>query len=339
MTARNKTGRLRRLTTCCACSLVLLLIAAERNAADQLAQGARRTVTIHWDQVPLRDAVERLGELFEDAVFVDRRVDPEQRVTLDVEASDADEVLATIAESRNLGVGRLGPLLYLGPRTAAERLAPLARAKDKELARLNIDRQASMGRRMSISWSRLAEPRVLVQSLLEERGVRVIGLKRVPHDLWAAGKLPALTLAQQLTILLIGFDLTFEVRPSKRTIEIVPLDAAQLANLQPATERPRQLSPPRTVRSPGQAKQVYTLRVAEQPVEVVLRELARRLGWRVEIDEAGIKAAGATLERRVSFDVENVGQDELLEALLEPAGFAFVREGEKIKIVPRTPDD
>jgi len=32
-----------------------------------------------------------------------------------------------------------------------------------------------------------------------------------------------MTLAEQLTVLLIGFDLTFEVRPNERSIAVVPL--------------------------------------------------------------------------------------------------------------------
>jgi type II secretory pathway component GspD/PulD (secretin) len=82
-------------------------------------------------------------------------------------------------------------------------------------------------------------------------------------------------------------------------------------------------------------RHLYTLRVVEQPVRAVLQEFSQRLGWQIEIDEQTIRAAGRSVEKRVSFAVEKVGQDELLEALLRPAGLGFVREGERIKIVPR----
>ena len=80
---------------------------------------------------------------------------------------------------------------------------------------------------------------------------------------------------------------------------------------------------------------IYSLRVAEKPVGAVLRELAKRLHWQLEIDEAAIRAAGKSLDKRVSFAVDNVEQDALLDALLQPAGLTFRREGERIKIVPR----
>ena len=68
---------------------------------------------------------------------------------------------------------------------------------------------------------------------------------------------------------------------------------------------------------------MYTLRVQEKPVGAVLRELATRLHWAIQIDEDAIRAAGKSLEKRVSFSVENVDQDKLLDALLTPAGLDY----------------
>jgi hypothetical protein len=58
------------------------------------------------------------------------------------------------------------------------------------------------------------------------------------------------------------------------------------------------------------------------------------LNWTIEIDDEAVRAAGRTLDARVSFAVENVDERELLNALLRPAGLDFRREGERIKIVP-----
>jgi hypothetical protein len=53
------------------------------------------------------------------------------------------------------------------------------------------------------------------------------------------------------------------------------------------------------------------------------------------VDEAAIRRSGRSLDRRVSFAVENVELDELLEALLQPAGLAFERDGTRVRIGPR----
>jgi hypothetical protein len=92
----------------------------------------------------------------------------------------------------------------------------------------------------------------------------------------------------------------------------------------------------RELQPPAQStKQVYTLRVKEQPVGVILQQLAERLMWAIEIDNAAIEAAGFSLDMRVSFAVENCSQEALLEAVLQPAGLDYRKEGERIRIVPR----
>jgi hypothetical protein len=85
-------------------------------------------------------------------------------------------------------------------------------------------------------------------------------------------------------------------------------------------------------------KQVYTLRVQEQPVGAVLQQMAAKLDWSVEIDHESIRAAGLSLEKRVSFSVENSDADELLNAVLQPAGLDYRRDGERLRIVPRGSD-
>ena len=311
------------------------------NAKPQaaVARDAQRSATIHWQRVPLRDALARLETVFDETVFLDRRVDPSQRVSLDIEAQRMEDVLTTIAAQRGLGISRLGRLIYVGPLSAAEQLRPLAALRAEEVERLPAGQRATLERKRPLRWPRLTEPRGLVTSLVEQRGWRVDQARRIPHDLWPAGELPELSLAEQLTVLLVGFDLTFEMRPRERVLEIVPLDVATLERLaweaKPQAEGGLHTSQPSAVRALRETRQVYTLRVAEQPVRAVLQEFSRRLNWRIEIDEPAIRAAGRTVDERVSFAVENVEQDELLEALLRPAGLSFRRDEERIIIVPR----
>ena len=361
-----------------ALGVVAVCAAAQREsrpAAGRAVRETRRMATIHWEQVPLRDALARLPALFGEPVFVDRRVDPNQRISLDVAAASVDDVLAPVAASLSLGTSRLGTLRYLGPRTTAEQLRTVAAVRRDEAVRLPVESRASLTRRQRLTWPRLTEPRGLVTALTQERGWRVEQAERIPHDLWPAGSLPALTLVEQLTVLLAGFDLTFRAMPNGRTIEIVPLGPTTITRryrlpdrlAEPESLLQQQLPdlarveiagetisvdgrledherlieilrgpatrgrPPAPVR---ETRQVYTLRVVEQPVGAVLRQLAERLAWQLEIDETAIRAAGLSLERRVSFSVENSDQDELLKAVLHPAGLDYRREGERLRIVP-----
>jgi hypothetical protein len=296
------------------------------------AKISQRTATIHWQRVPLRDALARLHTLFDDAVFVDRRIDPSMRVSLDIEAGSAEEVVAGIAAGRELGVARLGTLVYLGPSGAADQLRAISAARSQEVGRLPSDLRASLTQKQPTDWPRLGEPRGLITSIVEHRGWRLTNADAIPHDLWSAGELPGLTLAEQLTVLLVGFDLTFELRPNERSIEIVPLKG--VIKTPSVSEGSKQAATPaNSARAKKDGKHVYTLRVQEQPVGAVLQALSKQLHWAIQIDEESIRAAGESLEKRVSFSVENADQEHLLEALLRPAGLDYRLEGERVRII------
>jgi hypothetical protein len=301
--------------------------------ASPAAGQVRRSATIHWQRVPLADAIGRLEDLFDESVFLDRRVDLGWRVSLDIEASSMEEVLAPLAAERNLGVSRLGRVVYFGPRQRAQQLPGIAAARIDEATKLPQTMRNELLRKRQLSWPRLTEPRGLVRALLEENGWRLVGEEMIPHDLWPAGQLPELTLAEQITLILIGFDLTYELHGKQRAIAVEPLVGRAIYDHAEATTN--ETAPARAARLPERTKQLYTLRVEEQPVGVVLRELVRRLNWPIDIDEDAIRAAGRSLDTRVSFAVDKAEQDELLRALLQPAGLSFRRDGERIKIVPR----
>ncbi|HEY3395275.1 MAG TPA: hypothetical protein VGK58_21420 [Lacipirellulaceae bacterium] len=326
--------------------------------------------------MPLQNALGRLHGVFDEPVFVDRRTDPFQRVSLEIEDATLGDVLQALSAGASMGYSKLQQLHYLGPPTAAEQLRTVAEVRRAEAGRLPASRQASLGLQQSLKWPRLTEPRQLITTLVERRGWRLGRAERIPHDLWAAGKLPAMAFTDQLTVLLLGFDLTYETKAAERKLEIRPLEEVtirrdyQLPSQSPdATEPLRQVlraakshrlaatkltvdarveeherlaellrgggSQTRAEARIRQTKQLHTLRVQEQPVGAVLNELAARLGWALEIDGKAIRAAGLSLDRRVSFSVENRDEDELLNAVLRPAGLDFRRNGERLRIVPR----
>jgi hypothetical protein len=295
---------------------------------------SERVATIHWQRVPLRDALGRLSGFFTDHVFVDRRVDPSLRVTLDIEASSAADVIAAIASDNGLSSARFGTLVYLGPNGAADQLRTAGAARSQEIARLPADLRASVTSKQTTTWPRLAEPRGLVASIVEQRGWHLTNAEKIPHDLWPAGSLPNAALNEQLSILLIGFDLTFALRPNERSIELIALNSTVPGSVQRPAENAASTRTKPTAVKKGQ-KQVYTLRVKEKPVRAVLEALKTSLHWAVQIDEEAIRASGGSLDNRVSFFVENADREHLLEALLKPAGLDYQIEGDVVRIIPQ----
>jgi hypothetical protein len=80
-------------------------------------------------------------------------------------------------------------------------------------------------------------------------------------------------------------------------------------------------------------KKVYQLTIV-MPVGPLIKTLGKKLDLEVRIDEDAIKAAGLSLKTEVNVNVKNATADELLKAVLTPAGLAFDRHGKTIKIRP-----
>jgi hypothetical protein len=139
-------------------------------------------------------------------------------------------------------------------------------------------------------------------------------------------------------VLLLGFDLTYRPLTGKQTIEILPIADAELANAPVTTSTPpttRPATPPNRETMKKGTSQRYTLRVHEQPVGKVLDQLGRQLHLEVSIDTAAIEAAGKSLDQRVSFDVKDADLPALLDALLQPAGLTYERNGQRLNIHPQ----
>ena len=69
-------------------------------------------------------------------------------------------------------------------------------------------------------------------------------------------------------------------------------------------------------------------------MRAVLKELSTRLHWQIEPEEDSIRAAGRSLDTRVSFSVANADQEQLLESLLKPAGLDYRSDGDRVRIIP-----
>ena len=76
---------------------------------------------------------------------------------------------------------------------------------------------------MPLSWEDFATPRQLLSGLAEQSGVEILGVERVPHDLWGAAHLPSLSLMDRLTLLANQFDLTFQISPDGGKVRLVPV--------------------------------------------------------------------------------------------------------------------
>jgi len=314
------------------------------SSASALVERLRAPVAVYWSGDPLRRAVTTLCAANGVAVVIDRRIDPDRPVDLRSEDLTLGQVLRHLADSQGLGVTSLGPVVYLGPAEAAAVLRSVSRLRLDEVRKLTPEAAQPLLRAQRLRWEDLTEPRELLGQLLAQAGLRAAGLDRVPHDLWAGAELPPLSLLDRLTLVAMQFDLTFTVSPDGQTVTFVPLPEELLAAARQATEKPAvEVSglPARSKTGSAKGRRPVEVRFTQKPTQgpvgVLLKQLADKLGLELRIDQQAIQAAGLSLDRSVAFQVEQATLDELLDAVLSPAGLTFRREGKVVEVLPANP--
>jgi hypothetical protein len=304
----------------------------------ELRQRLEHPVDILWSGVSLRAGLEGLAESQHVAIVIDRRVDPGRELKVALHDTPLGSALQIIADGFQLGITRFGSVVFIGPTAGAKRLCPLAAAREKGIRQLSAPVQGVFLAKKAMAWPDLSTPRALIEQLAEENGLEIVGLERVPHDLWAAADLPPLRLIDRLTLILVQFDLTFEVSTDGKQITLMPIPD----NVPEAVEsvKPANSKAAATTSSSGRgdvtigAVRIQRLTIQSEPLGSVLRQLAGRLGLILEIDEKAVQAAGISLDQGISFRVQNVTVDELFEQLLRNTGLRYRRHEKQIAIAP-----
>lgn len=191
----------------------------ERPAIRRLEQ----PIGLVWSGVPLRDALDRLAASQNVAIWLDRRVDPEQLISLTARDEPLGDVLARLAKEQGLGLCRFSSVIYLGPQASAARLRTLGAVRHEEARKLPSNIRRQFLRKARMRWDDLTTPRELLAELGREGEFRIENLDLVEHDLWPAFELPSLDLVDRLTLILAPFDLTFAFEDRGAAIRLAPI--------------------------------------------------------------------------------------------------------------------
>lgn len=202
---------------------VLLAGEIPDSQGDRQQESLRARVQFTWEQTPLRDGLHRLGTGTGAALMVDRRVDPEATVTLDMNATPLVDCLHALAELQGCRISLLPHAVYFGPAATTREMATWLAIQQERIGQLPPALQERWSALGTASWPKLSEPRRLVEDRAARQGIEVEEIARIPHDLWAETTLPDMPLLEQLVILLAGFDLAPEVDPSSGHVRIVPM--------------------------------------------------------------------------------------------------------------------
>ena len=341
-------------------------------SAAELDGQLESPVGVRWGSNPLRAALTNLARSQEVAIFLDRRVDPDQPVDLIIADTPLRELLQRLAEQLKLGVGQIGPAIYLGPPATAAVLGTVAALQEEQEERLPSAIRSRLRRTQPLRWSELTTPRDLLQRLAGEAGLQVVGLEQIPHDLWPAVDLPPLTFAQSLSLILAGFELTFDYTSDGSAVQLRPLPAeASITRRIPLRGSPAVVSAEIRRRFPearftieaGSVVVDSTVEVSaaiqrllegapSRPKAPAAKVKAEKKRYTLRVQdkslgavaaavakEAGVElrfdpGAEALRDKLVWLDVKEVTLDQLLRTLLESGGLTYRLDEQTLEIRP-----
>lgn len=289
------------------------------------------------------------------AMLLDRRVDPEQLVSLDARGISLNDAVKSLASAVQLGVSTIGSVVYVGPPATAARVEALSELRRRDAATSRKEWLATA----SASWDELAEPRQLAESISKAAGAKVSNPETIPHDVWAAWSGPSLSHTDRLTLVLAGFDLTFELSDDGTEVKIVPApdelsfertyevvgtpaevgrdlkrilpdiqlqaSGAKRLRVTATAEQHAQVADllagkrttTKTVVVPG--KKVYTFKAENQLIGAMVQTLAKERDLKVVAAESLVDK----LKQRGTVEVEKATFEQALAKVLDPVGIKY----------------
>lgn len=337
--------------------------------AGQVPEILISPASITWDGQALREAVTRLAEQNDLGAVVDRRLDPSQRLLAGIYDRPLHEIFTRIAVGQPWEIALVGPVVYCGPTSTARDLATVVLLREDDVRKLSSNERFRWNKLAPLSWPDLTPPREVLDQLAAEQGLRIEGLEQIPHDLWAGVRLPPLTLAARLSLILAQFDLTFrfdDVTGRKLTIvawPVSPVVTKTYASGTKGAERAaawRKLVPEAEIKLAGRQIQVigraedhaaiavdlhppkprpraagektFTLRVENKPLAAVLQAVCAQLSCELDWDRVALERSGVKVDQLIQVEVQDVSADGLFQAILRPAGLVHRRDGNRVRV-------
>ncbi len=174
-------------------------------AGKLLEQQARQAITGQWADAPIRPLLRQLAQHQKIAVWVDRRVDPTIPVTLTAKDLTWEQLLHAIGAKHGLGFCRLENVYYFGPIENCVALGTLYPQLKQQLVERRDQLEVNWLSPIPVSWTRLSQPRKLLQQLADRQQVELLSAIDIPHDLWEEFDGPMIPPVLQALLLVSGF--------------------------------------------------------------------------------------------------------------------------------------
>src|SRR5207244_7716994 len=99
----------------------------------------RVDITLQGRLLPLREGLDQLSRGYSVAMFLDRRIDPDQLVDYKARDTALESAVQQIAAAAHAETAAIGSVVYVGPRETASQLATMAAMRRQDVAGLPND--------------------------------------------------------------------------------------------------------------------------------------------------------------------------------------------------------
>ena len=192
----------------------------------ELSETLTRRVGFEISGDSRRDALQMIEGQFRIALFLDRRLDPDVLITYRTQNTPLGIALEEMTSQFNAAVTWIGPLGYIGPADDVKQLQTVRALVHQQVARFSESVRQRLMEPQTLRWNRLTTPAEIVQRIADNYQLQWKHPERLPHDLWAGGRLPATDCASQLIVILAGFDAMPRFDKVGRSFVLVPIGAA-----------------------------------------------------------------------------------------------------------------
>ena len=154
------------------------------------------------------------------AIFLDREIDPNQKIEFPSTLQPLGKSLDQVAEKVDGLALSVGSFVYIAPKEKALRYLVL---KNIQSYSQPTSLQQTLGQTSELKWSYLSNPRDTISVVAANLDLKLKNPERIPHDLWTEQNLPRLYKWEQLTFLLATLNLSFKIDAAEQSLEVFEL--------------------------------------------------------------------------------------------------------------------
>lgn len=172
----------------------------------------QRPLQVNGDAAQLRNYLQRLSQVKQVAILLDRRIDPSQRIEINIAAEGFTNGIQQLVAPVGCDTSVVADTIIVGPTESVRFLRTrleFARDELDEEVELSPKQQFNLLRRYPLTWERLTTPREILQLISDRYHIGIENLNEVPHDLWSAGTIAYPNFVEGMLIVLAQYELSF----------------------------------------------------------------------------------------------------------------------------------